>query len=83
MLYICECYLRFNLLRKVLEHCIVKVFCIADCNVVGNIVTTNDILREELFYCCGAYVCDRLHLKPLCEVPHGHNSEGVIPLCWG
>jgi hypothetical protein len=83
MVYICECYLCFNLLTKVLEHCIVKVFYNADYNVAGNIVTTNDILPEELFDGCGAYVCDRLRLNPLCEVLHRHNSEGVISLCWG
>jgi hypothetical protein len=81
MIYRCEGHLRSDLLIKVLEHCIIKVFYIIDCNVAQDTITTDDVLPEKLLYSCKAYVCDRLCLDPLCEVLHGHNSEGVISLC--
>jgi hypothetical protein len=67
---------------KVLEHCIVKVFCIIDCNVARDTITADDVLLEIFFDSCGAYVCDWLRLNPLCEVLYDHNNEGVISLCW-
>jgi hypothetical protein len=83
MIYRWECHLRSDLLTKILKHCIVKVLCIVDCNVPGNTIAANDILPEELFDGCGAYVCDRLSLNPLYEVFDCHNGEGIIALCWG
>jgi hypothetical protein len=76
MLYGCEGHLHFDLLTKVLEHCIV------DYNLAWDAVVTDDVLPEKLFDSCGAYVCDRPRLNPLCEVLRSHNSEGVISLYW-
>jgi hypothetical protein len=82
MVYKCEGHLRSYLLTRVLEHCIVKVFCIVNYNVAREVIAADDILPEKLFHSCGAYICYQLRLSPLCEVLHSHNNEGVIFLCW-
>jgi hypothetical protein len=82
VVYRCECDLRFDLLTEILEHCTIKVLCVIDRNVVGNAIVTDDILLEELFDCCRAYICDRLRLNPLCEVLDCHHDERVIALHW-
>jgi hypothetical protein len=66
-------------LTEVLEHCIVKIFCIVDCDVPGNAIARDDILSEELFDGCGDYVCDRFCLNPLCEVLDYNNGKGELP----
>jgi hypothetical protein len=82
VVYICECDLRSDPLTEILEHYTVEVLCVVDHNVTGNTVATDDILLEELFDCCRAYVYDRLCFNPLREVHDCHNNEGVIALCW-
>jgi hypothetical protein len=79
----CECNLHSNLLTKILEHCTVKILCAVDRNLSGNTIVIDDILLEELFDCCGAYICERLCLDPLREVFDCNNDEGVIALRWG
>jgi hypothetical protein len=83
VVYKLKCDLRSHLLTKVLEHYTIKVLCIVDCDVPRNTIAANDILPEELFDGCGAYVCEMLCLNSLHEVFDCHNSEGVIALCWG
>jgi hypothetical protein len=39
--------IRSNLLAEILEHCIIKVPCIANCDVSGDTVVADDILPEE------------------------------------
>jgi hypothetical protein len=78
VVYRCECDLRSDLLIEILEHCTIEVICVVDCNVPGTAVAIVDILPEELFACFGAYVCDRLHLDPLCEVLDCHHDDSVI-----
>jgi hypothetical protein len=78
-----ECDLRFNLLVEILEHCIVKILCVVDCDVSGHAIAADDVLPEEFFDCCGAYISERLHLYPLHEIFDCHLSEGVIVLRWG
>jgi hypothetical protein len=81
MVYRCEGHLHSDLVTKVIEQGIVKVFCIIDGNVAQDAITTDDVLSEKLFDSYRAYICDRLHLNPLCEVLRSHNGEGVISLC--
>jgi hypothetical protein len=82
VIYGCEGDLHSDLLAEILEDCTIKVPFVVDCDVVRDTITTNDILPEELFDVCGAYVCDRLHLNPLREIFDCHDGEGVIALCW-
>jgi hypothetical protein len=82
VIYRCECDLHFNLLVEILEHCTGEVLCIVHCDVSGNAVVIDDILSEELFDYCGAYICDGLRLDLLCEVLDCHHSKGVIALHW-
>jgi hypothetical protein len=82
MVYRCEGHLNSDLLVKVLKHDIVKVFCIVDCNVARDAIAADDVLSEELFDSCRAYICDQLRFDPLCEVFHNHHNGGVISLCW-
>jgi hypothetical protein len=72
MVYGCEGNLCSDLVIEILEHCIVKILGIVDYDVPGNAIATDDILLEELFDVCRAYVCDEFCL----------NGEGVIALCW-
>jgi hypothetical protein len=83
VIYRCKGNLCSDLLTQILEHCIVEVLGVVDCNVLGNAVAIDDILLEELFNSCGDDVCDRFFLNPLCEVLDCHHDEGVIALCWG
>jgi hypothetical protein len=69
-------------MAEILEHCTVKILGIIECDVLGNLVATDDILRKELFEGCRAYVCDGSPLNPFFEVFDYHNSEGVIARCW-
>jgi hypothetical protein len=71
------------MLPKILEHFIVKVLCVVDCNVSGDTIAANDILPKEFFDCCKAYIGERLCLYPLCELFNYHNGEGVVVLHWG
>jgi hypothetical protein len=41
---------------EIQEHYAIKILGIVDCDVSGNAVATEDILAEELFDGCGAYV---------------------------
>jgi hypothetical protein len=68
VVYRCECDLHSNLLIEIPEHCTIKVLYVIDSNVSRNTVATDDILPEDHFDCRRAYVYDRLHLDPLCEV---------------
>jgi hypothetical protein len=83
VVYGCEGDLCSDLMAKILEQYAVEILGIINCDVLGNTITTDDILLEELFDSCGAYVCDRFCLNPLHEVLDCHDSEGVIVLCWG
>jgi hypothetical protein len=78
----CECDLCSDPLTEILEHCIIEVLHVVDRNVTGNTVATDDILLEELFDCCDAHACDRLHLDSLREVLNCHHGEGVVALHW-
>jgi hypothetical protein len=82
VVYRCESDLHFNLLVEIFEHCTVKVFCVINCDLSGNTVSTNNVPLEEPFDGGGAYICDTLCLNPLCEVFDCHDGEGVIVLCW-
>jgi hypothetical protein len=78
-----ECGLHSDLLAKILEHWTVKVLYVVNCNVSGDTIVADDILPKEFFGCCRAYIGERLHLYPLCEVFNCHNDKCVIALCWG
>jgi hypothetical protein len=69
-----------NLLAKILEHCTIEVLCVVDCNVSGDAVTVDNVLPEEFFDCCRAYIGERLLLYPLHEIFDPCNSEGVVAL---
>jgi hypothetical protein len=83
MVYRCEGNLHFHLMIEIFEHHTIKILGIVDYDVSGNVIAADDILPEELFDGCRAYVCDRFCLNPLHEVFDCHNSEGIIALCWG
>jgi hypothetical protein len=70
-------------MTEIVEHRAVKILGVMDCDVSGNAIAIDNIFSEELFDGCGADVCDRLNLNPLCEVLDCHNGDGVITLCWG
>jgi hypothetical protein len=59
---------RSNLVAEILEHCIIKKLGIIDFDVLWDAIAVDDILTEEFSDGCGAYVYDRLHLNPFCEV---------------
>jgi hypothetical protein len=70
-----ECDLCSNLLVEILEHCVVEVFCVVDYNASRDTIAVDDILPEEFFYCCRAYIGERLHLYPLHEIFDCHNMK--------
>jgi hypothetical protein len=68
---------------EIIEHYAVKILGVVDCDVSGDAIATDDVLPEELFNGCRAYICDMFCLNPLCEVLDCHDSEGVIAMCSG
>jgi hypothetical protein len=79
MIYKCEGDLGADL-AKFLEHVVIKLFNIVDCDVSGNAITTNDALSEKFVNGCGAYNCNRPHLNPFCEILHCYYGTGVVAL---
>jgi hypothetical protein len=72
-----------SLMEKILEHRVVKILGIIDCDMLWDTVTIDDVWTEEFFYGCEAYISHWLRLDPFHEVLDGHDGEGVIALCWG
>jgi hypothetical protein len=83
MIYRCEDDLHFDLVTEILEHCIIKILVVVDCDVSRDAITKDDILPKEFSDGCEAYVCDGLRFNPLCEILNGHDGEGVVATCWG
>jgi hypothetical protein len=83
MVYGCEGDLHSDLVAKILEHYVVEILGIIDCDVPRYAIAVDDVLSEEFFDCRGGYVCDRLRLNPFCEILNCRNGEGVITLCRG
>jgi hypothetical protein len=73
-----EGYLRPYLMTKVLEHVIVKLLSIVDCDFSWHTKATNVVLLEKLLDCHRAYVGDRLCLNPLGKILDFYNGEGII-----
>jgi hypothetical protein len=67
---------------EVLIHVIVELFSAIDSEFSRDTVTTEDVLLEKFLDSHGAYVCDRLHLDPLCKILNWYNNEGVVALSW-
>jgi hypothetical protein len=65
---------------EILEHCTIEILGVIDCDVSRDAIVADDILSEEFFDCCIAYVCDGLHLNPFYEVLNCHDSEGIVVL---
>jgi hypothetical protein len=63
MVYRCEGGLHSDWMKEILKHCAIKIIGIVICDVPENTIVTDDILLEELFDGCGAYVCDRFCLN--------------------
>jgi hypothetical protein len=82
VVYRCECNLHSDLVVEILEHIIVKLFCVVDYDVLWDTVMTDDVLTEEFLDACRAYVCNRLRLNLFCEVFHCYDDEGVVALSW-
>jgi hypothetical protein len=66
---------------EVLEHVIVEVLSIVNCDLSRDIVMTDIILSVNFFDGCGGYVGDGLRLNPFHEVLDSHDGEGIITLC--
>jgi hypothetical protein len=67
-------------MAEVLEHVIVKLLGIVNCDFSQDAIATDDVLSEEFLDSHGAYVCNGLHHNPFCEILYCYNSEGVIAL---
>jgi hypothetical protein len=65
---------------EVLEHVVVKVLAILDCDLLWDTVTADNVLPEEFFDGCEDYVGDGFRFNPFHEVFHCDNHEGVIAL---
>jgi hypothetical protein len=78
MIYQHECDLHSNLLTKIFEHCVVKVFCIVDHDVAKGTIQADDVLLENFSYRHEGYIREGLHLYPFCEVFNNHDGDGVI-----
>jgi hypothetical protein len=61
-----EGYLHPNLMAEILEHVIIKLLGVVNCDFSRNTKVTNDVLLEKLLNGREAYVGDRLCLNPLC-----------------
>jgi hypothetical protein len=70
------------LLAKILQHVIIEILGVVNCHVSRDAIVADDVLLEELFDGCGAYISDGLCLNPLREVFDCHNSEGIVAMCW-
>jgi hypothetical protein len=65
MVYICHDNLRSDLMAEILEHCIIKILCVINYEVLRDTIAADDILPDEFFDGCRDYVCDGLCLNPL------------------
>jgi hypothetical protein len=70
------------LIAEILEHVIVKLLGIVDGDFSRNTKMIDDVLPEKILNGSGAYVGDRLHLNPLCEILNCYDGEGVVALSW-
>jgi hypothetical protein len=69
-------------MAEILEHVIVKLFGIINCDFSRNPKMIDDILPEELLDYRRAYVGDWFCLDPLGKILDFYNGEGVIALSW-
>jgi hypothetical protein len=76
----CECDLRSDLSAELLEHCVIKVLCIVDCYVSGNIVMADDVLPKEFLDCGGADIGERFHFYLFCKVFNSHHRKSIIAM---
>jgi hypothetical protein len=83
MVYRCEGDLHSDLMVENLEHRIIEILGVINCDLSRDAIVANDILSEDFFYGCKAYVCDGLRLNPFHEVLDCHTSYGIVDLCWG
>jgi hypothetical protein len=52
-------------MAEILEHCIIKILCVINYEVLRDTIAADDILPDEFFDGCRDYVCDGLCLNPL------------------
>jgi hypothetical protein len=83
MVYKCEGNLCFDLIAEILEHSIVEILGVIDFDVSRDAIAADDILLEEFFDGCGAYVSDGLCLNPFHKVLSCHDIKGIVAMCWG
>jgi hypothetical protein len=61
VVYGCEDDLHSDLVAEILEHVIVKVLGIIDCDLLWDDITVDDVFLAEFFDSCEGYVGDELH----------------------
>jgi hypothetical protein len=79
----CEGNLCSDMLAKVFEHCAVKELYVVDGDMSGDAIAADDVLPEDFFYCCRAYIVERLRSDPLHEIFDRHDGERVVALPGG
>jgi hypothetical protein len=67
---------------KFLEHVIVELFDIIDCDLFQNTKAVDNVLVEKLLDYRGAYVGDMLCLNPFGKILNYYEGKGVIALSW-
>jgi hypothetical protein len=65
---------------KFLEHVIVELFDIIDCDLFQNTKAVDNVLAEKLLDYRGAYVGDMLRLNPFGKILNYYDGKGVIAL---
>jgi hypothetical protein len=78
-----KAFLHPYLIAIFLEHDIVELFCIFNCDFSWSTKVIDDVLPEKLLDFHGDYVHDKLHLNLFGEVVHCYDGGGIITLSWG
>jgi hypothetical protein len=72
--------LRSNLMTEILEQVVIEFLGTINGDFLRDTIAADYVLLEKILDGCKAYVCDRLHLDPLCEIFNCDNNKGVVAL---